>query len=61
LYGQHEANNAVNGKIDDFTHTLREVAEKWWMVDLEKKFHVSSIKIWNRQDNNCNQCMYKYI
>jgi len=48
MSGQHQAENAVNGKTDDFTHTLREPGRKWWMVDLEKNFYVSSLKIWNR-------------
>jgi len=59
-YGGLLAAKAVNGKLDDFTHTESEPAGKWWMVDLKEKFHVSSIRIYNRLENNCNFCMYNY-
>jgi len=31
------------------------------MVDLEKKFHVSSIKIYNRKDKGYLHCIYNCI
>jgi len=60
LNDQYVAAKAVNGKLDDFTHTLSGPDGNWWMVDLEKKFHVGSIKIFNRLENNCYLCMYNY-
>jgi len=59
-YDQYRAEKAVNGELNDFTHTKSESVEEWWMVDLEAKFHVSRIKIYNRKENSCYHCMYHY-
>jgi len=59
-YDGHLAGKAVDGKFDDFTHTESGPAEKWWMVDLKEKFHVSSIKIYNRKDKGYLHCIYNY-
>jgi len=58
-YDGHLAGKAVNGKFNDFTHTDPEPARgKWWMVDLKEKFHVSSIKIYNRKDKGYLHTLY---
>jgi len=57
---QYVAAKAVNGILDDFTHTSSGAVGNWWKVDLEKKFHVGSIKIHNRKGDNCQLCMYSY-
>jgi len=59
-FGGHLAGKAVNGKFYDFTHTDPEHDGKWWMVDLKEKFHVSSIKIYNRKDKGYLHCVYNY-
>jgi len=59
-YDGHLAGKAVNGKLDDFTQTNPEPAGKWWMVDLEEKFHVSRIKIYNRKYKGYLHCIYNY-
>ena len=44
----YPAGNAVNGKLDDFSHTLSETTNQWWMVDLEKPYDVTAIELYNR-------------
>ena len=44
----YPAGNAVNGKLDDFSHTLSETTNQWWMVDLEKPYDVTTIELYNR-------------
>ena len=44
----YPAGNAVNGKLDDFSHTLSGTTNQWWMVDLEKPYDVTNIELYNR-------------
>ena len=47
----YPAGNAVNGKLNeryDFSHTLSETTNQWWMVDLEKPYDVTTIELYNR-------------
>ena len=44
----YPAGNAVNGKLDDFSHTLSNTTNQWWMVDLKKPYDVTTIEIYNR-------------
>ena len=42
------AGNAVNGKLEDFSHTRSETTNQWWMVDLWKPYDVTTIELYNR-------------
>ena len=55
----YPASNAVNGKLDDFTHTLTDTTNQWWMVDLEKPYNVTTIELYNRQ--NPMLCEYEKL
>ena len=47
----YPAGNAVNDIIDvddDFSHTLSNTTNQWWMVDLKKPYDVTTIEIYNR-------------
>ena len=48
----YPAGNAVNGiiDVDDFSHTLSETTNQWWLVDLMKPYDVTTIDFYNRQD-----------
>ena len=50
---KYPATNAVNGDIDDFSHTLPDDA-KWWKVNLVAKYSIRRIELYNRK----GFCMY---
>ena len=45
----YPAINAVNGKLDDFTHTKSDTENQWWMVDLESAYNVTTVELYNRK------------
>ena len=55
----YPASNAVNGITDlssDYTLTESSDGEKWWKVDLEDKYSIGRIELYNRPDPA--ECMY---
>ena len=55
----YPASNAVNGITDsssDYTLTESSDGEKWWKVDLEDKYSIGRIDLFNRPDSD--ECMY---
>ena len=49
-YGKdYKSGNAVNGNLNDFTHTKDEI-NQWWMVDLGSIYDVTHIQLYNRRD-----------
>ena len=57
----YPASNAVNGitdSISDYTLTESSDGEKWWKVDLEDKYSIGRIELYNRPDPD--ECMYCY-
>ena len=47
----YPASRAVNGIIqgdDEFSHTLNSGGIKWWKVNLENKYSLGQIKLYNR-------------
>ena len=47
----YTSDRAVNGKIDDYTHTTTELPKQieWWKVNLGARYNVRRIKLFNRQ------------
>ena len=56
----YPAGNAVNGKLDDFSHTLSETTNQWWMVDLEKPYDVTAIELYNRLDPQFCEYIHRF-
>lgn len=44
----YTADKAVNGDLNDFSRTSDSDANKWWTVDLEKKYSIGKIIVHNR-------------
>ena len=51
----YQAEIAVNGLYGDFTHTEDSGGTQWWKVDLEGRYSIAKIKIYNRR-NCCRKC-----
>ena len=53
LYGDgqsYPASNAVNGDLNDFTHTGSSVTgDDWWRVDLRRAYILDRIVVYNRE------------
>ena len=54
----YQASNAVNGITDDYTLTESSNGEKWWKVDLEDKYSIGRIELYNSPESD--ECMYCY-
>ena len=50
-----EAGIAVNGDYNDYTHTEQSGGTRWWKVDLQGRYSIAKIKIYNRRDC-CRKC-----
>ncbi|XP_067943020.1 uncharacterized protein [Watersipora subatra] len=46
----YTADLAVNGGAGDFTHTLSSDEDKWWIVNLQTKYSVGRIILYNRNE-----------
>ena len=47
--GQYPARRAVNGGLEDFSHTAEgETGTKWWKVDLQAAYNIRKILLYNR-------------
>ncbi|WP_452600009.1 LamG-like jellyroll fold domain-containing protein [Pontimicrobium sp. MEBiC01747] len=51
LYGASRAvDGVITGISPDFTHTLHNISEPWWQVDLGKLANIKEIRVYNRTD-----------
>ena len=46
----HSAGNAVNGIFTDYSQTETSNDPKWWTVDLQSKYSIGKVELYNRKE-----------
>ena len=57
----YPASKAVNGQSNDYTLTESSDGEKWWKVDLEDKYSIGRIELYNRPNPDECKCCYSTV